>query len=260
MLLDLQHDFRRLLLGEHPPALAAAVTGDGLQPEARLRVYRNHVVISLREALRATFPVVCRLVGEDFFAGLTRAFITAHPPQTPCLFEYGAVLGDFIAGFAPASSLPYLADVARLEWAMNAAYHTRIEQPIDPALLASADPDSLARSTLLLQPSLHLVTSPHPVDAIWRANQADRDGAGVDLATSGCRLLVWRRGDDAVFQTLDAAAATFIGALMAGHTLAAALERASEAAEDFDPGIALVLLLDCGLVISLSPGMPASAG
>ena len=209
--------------------------GDGLQPEARLRVYRNHVVISLREALRATFPVVCRLVGEDFFAGLTRAFIAAHPPQSPCLFEYGAALGDFIAGFAPASSLPYLADVARLEWAMNAAYHARIEPPIDAALLASVDPDALARSTLLLQPSLHLVTSSYPVDAIWRANQADRDGAGVDLAAGGCRLLVWRRGDDAVFQTLDAAAATFIGAALAGQTLASSLDQAAGTAADFRP-------------------------
>src|SRR5690606_30106135 len=109
-------------------------------------------------------------------------FIAAHPPQSPCLFEYGASLGDFIAGFAPASSLPYLADVARLEWAMNAAYHARTEPPIDPALLASGDAAILARSTLLLQPSLHLVTSPYPVDAIWRANQAGHDGAGVDLA------------------------------------------------------------------------------
>ena len=260
MLLDLQHDFRRLLLGEHPPALADAVMGDGLPSEARLRVYRNHVVISLCEALRATFPVVCRLVGADFFAGLTRAFIAAHPPQGPCLFEYGAALGDFIAGFAPASALPYLADVARLEWAMNAAYHARIEPPIDPALLASADPDSLARSTLRLQPSLRVVSSSYPVDAIWRANQADRDGAGVDLAAGDCRLLVWRQADDAVFQKADAAAAVFIGALLGSHSLAAALERASEAVEDFDPGAALAHLLSGGLVIGLSPGSPVSAG
>lgn len=260
MLLDLQHDFRCLLLGEHPPALAAAIMGDGLQPEARLRVYRNHVVLSLREALRATFPVVCRLVGEDFFAGLTRAFIAAHPPQSPCLFEYGAALGDFIAGFAPASSLPYLADVARLEWAMNAAYHAMIEPPIDPALLASADPDSLARSTLLLQPSLHLVTSSYPVDAIWRANQGDRDGAGVDLGAGGCRLLVWRQGDDAVFQPLDATVATFVGAALAGQTLASGLEQAADRAADFDPGAALAQLLSGGLIIGLSPGMPVSAG
>jgi hypothetical protein len=260
VLLDLQHDFRRLLLGEHPPALAAAVMGDGLSPEARLRVYRNHVVISLREALRATFPVVCRLVGDDFFAGMARAFTAAHPPVSPCLFEYGAALGDFIEVFAPASSLPYLADVARLEWTMNAAYHAKSEPPIDPAILASADPDALARSTLLLQPSLHLVISPYPVDAIWRANQPDRDGAGVDLGAGGCRLLVWRQGDDAVFQPLDAAVATFVGAALAGQTLASSLEQAAETAADFDPGAALAHLLSGGLVIGLSPGAPGSTG
>lgn len=258
MLLDLQRDFRRLLLGEHPPALAAAIMGDGLQPEARLRVYRNHVVISLREALRATFPVVCRLVGEDFFAGMARAFIAVHPPHSPCLFEYGAALGDFIADFAPAASLPYLADVARLEWAMNAAYHAKSEPPIDPAVLAVADPDALARSILLLQPSLHLVTSPYPVDTIWRANQADRDGAGVDLSAGDCRLLVWRQGDDAVFQTLDAAAAAFVGATLAGQTLGSSLEQAADAAADFDPGAALAHLLSSGLIVGLSPGALAS--
>lgn len=249
---ELQYGFRRHLLEEPDEALASAVLGDGMTPDARLRIYRNHVAYSLRAALATTFPVVVRLVGEEFFGGMTRPFIARHPPRSPCLHEYGDQFPDFVADFAPAASLPYLPDVGRLEWAMNAAYHADAERPLDAAILLGLDPASLAQIRLRLQPAVGIVDSAYPVDTIWRANQADGDGSGVDLATGPRSLLVWRQDNDAVFRQLDPGGSVFVGGLLSGESMAMAAEGALAAASDFDLAGALQLLLGQGLVADIA--------
>jgi hypothetical protein len=245
MLLELQQDFRRFLLDRHPTGLPAAISDDGLQAEARLQIYRNHVTLALREALRATFPVTHRLVGETFFARLATEFIAAHPPRSPCLNEFGAELSAFVTDFAPAAALPYLSDMARLEWALNQAWHSSIEPPLQAATMATIDADVLANSTLRLQPSLQLITSQWPIEAIWRVNQPGKDGSGVDLMMGGCELVVWREGDDAVFQSVPHGTAEFVRSMLLGQTLHAAFGcNGSADALGFLLGIGLVTGVD----------------
>ena len=260
MLLELQRSFRRALLDAPDSHLATAIAGDGLAPEARLRIYRNHVALSLREALRSTFPVACRLVGDEFFAGLTRAYSSAHPPRSPCLFEYGETLPTFIAAYGPAQALPYLPDVAQLEWALNVAYNAPALAAIDPGALATLAPERLAGAAIVLQPSLVVLRSQVPVDEIWRANQPDRDGSGVDLGRGAVVLLVWRQADDAVFQQTDETFGAFVEDLAGRSALGPAFERACASAPGFDAGAALGRLLAQGLIAGIAPSPTACDG
>ena len=248
---ELQHAMRRTLLGAPDDILPATVRGDGLEPAARLRLYGNHVMTSLSEALAATFPVVRRLVGAEFFAGMARTFVSRHPPASPCLFEYGGELPEFIAVYAPAAPLPYLADVARLEWAMNHAYHGEVEPPLEASTLAALAPETLATVRFRLQPASHVIHSDWPIDSIWRANQSDGDGSGVVPGAGARTVLVWRQGDDAVFRRLDHVMAGFVAALADGATLAGAADQAIALASQFDLAAALHLLLGQGLVVGL---------
>src|SRR6266403_1205342 len=104
-------------------SIVSAIMGDGLDPAARLNIHRNHYISSLGEALKATYPVACRLVDERFFAYAASEYIKISPPRRVCLFEYGEGFPDFLAAFPACASLVYLADVARLEWLINAALH-----------------------------------------------------------------------------------------------------------------------------------------
>ena len=97
-------------------AVAALVRADRLPSIERLRIYHNHTLTSLATALGDNFPVVRRLVGEDFFRAMARRFVVAQPPRDPCLSAYGVDFADFLERFEPARALPYLPDVARLEW------------------------------------------------------------------------------------------------------------------------------------------------
>jgi hypothetical protein len=189
-------------------------------------------------------------VDRRFFGWVADRYVRAHPPAGPCLFEYGADLPDFIAALPACARLPYLADVARLEWALNAALHAPDAAPLDAESLRALEPPALARCVLPLDPSLTLLRSPWPVDAIWRANQPDADPAlSVDLDAGAVRLEVRRVGDDVVFRPLPAAAFTFRERLAAGRTLEQAVDAAFGEDPAFDLAGEIRALLDERLVV-----------
>ena len=170
-LLELQLQLRRAVLGGDTAGLVAAIRGDGLDPAARLRIYRNHAFATLGAVLEGTFPVVCRLVDKRFFAYAAHEYLREHPPHSRCLVEYGADFADFLAGFEPCKDLPYLADVARFEWALNIAATVREASPLKIEALAGIPPESAALLKISLQPSVSYFASGWPIDAIWLANQ-----------------------------------------------------------------------------------------
>src|ERR1700757_2695509 len=143
-LLDLQLRFRRAILSGDTAEIAGVILSDGLDPAARVGIYHHHAFATLGEALRGTFPVVCRLVDKRFFAYAAHEYLREHPPHSWCLVEYGADFPDFLAGFAPCQGLPYLADVARFEWALNIAATVREETPLQAERLAAIPPAEAA--------------------------------------------------------------------------------------------------------------------
>src|SRR5215468_3076483 len=195
---DIQAGFAAAILREDASDVARAIVSDGLPSAARVQLYRNHVLSSLTEALATTYPVVCRLVDPRFFGFAADAYIRRHPPTTPCLFEYGVTFPDFLGAFPPCADYPYLADVARLEWAMNTALHAEEATSIAGAALAAVPPDDVERLVLRIDPAAAWLRSEWPVDRIWAANQPDADpNLIVDLTSGGVRLEI-RRRDDAV--------------------------------------------------------------
>ena len=237
-------------------SFTAEIVGDGIAPDARLAVYRHHVLATLTDALKTTYPVVCRLVDERFFGYMADRYIRAHPPAGPCLFEFGDSLPAFIAAFGPANDLAYLPDVARLEWAMNLALHAEDTPPIESVELSAVPPALVPSLVLRLDPSITLLASPWPIDRIWRANQPGADPA-VDLAAGAARLEVRRVGDDVSFRTLDPAPHAFRAAIAGGQALAGAADTALAVGPAFDLAGALHALLEDGAIVGMSfDGVP----
>ena len=251
---ELQSEFRDGLLagrdGEAAGAIGAEILADGLSAESRLAVYRHHVLTTLTSVLKDTYGVVARLVGAGFFAYAADTFVRRHPPSAPCLFEYGAGFAEFLASFPPCRDLAYLPDVARLEWAMHAALHADDARATDLDGLREMPADSLGRVTLRLDPSLALLSSPWPIDRIWRANQPGADPqVTIDLGAGGVCVEVRRLGDDVVWRPLPRAAYAFRAALAASLTLEAAADGALAVDAAFDLTGALAALIGEGLVV-----------
>jgi len=232
---EIEAAFSRALLGGDERLASAEVLGDGLAPGARLQIYRHHVFTTLTAGLRATYPVVCRLVDERFFGYAAAQYIQSHPPHGPCLFEYGASFPEFLAAFEPCRHLRYLPDVARLEWALHDALNAEDVESLDPARLRGLTEDELPQVMLRLDPSLALLSSRWPIDRIFRVNQPEADpGTVVNLAAGGVYLEVRRIGHDAVFRALDRATYAFRLALAESHCFEEAAATALALDDSFD--------------------------
>jgi hypothetical protein len=231
---DLQAAFAVHVAGGDRADLAAAVVSDSISAEARLRVYRHHVAYSLGTALAATFPTVQALVGEDFFRAMADRFVVQALPAQPVLSEYGAGFPGFVADYEPASGLSYLADVARLDWALNVAFHSPVDRRLSVADLAAIAVEQLPSLKVALSKGAALIGSRWPLDRIWNASQPGASAEPVDLTAGRADLLVLRRPDDATFVVLERAEAAFVAALIEGNSLEAAAGRALGADASFD--------------------------
>lgn len=230
-----------------PDAIAAQSGGS----EDRFAVYRNNVVVGIGDSLAATYPVVAALVGAEFFNAMAGVFVRSMPPTSPIMIDYGGDLADFIAGFTAADGLPYLADVARLEWAISRAYHAADAEPITLAALAGIAEAALGCVRPRLHPSLRLVRSPWPIAAIWRAHQGgDPATASAALPETGECAMVVRPGLEVDIRVLDGAVFDFVAALAAGETLDAALERLATA-DAPDAAVCLAQLFETGAVVGI---------
>jgi hypothetical protein len=229
-LAELQREFAAMLLSDDAASMATLIADNGVAAAARLRIHRNTMITALEAALAISFPVVKALVGDEFFAQAARDFTLTAPPQAPLLSLYGGALPEFLASYEPASGLPYLPDVARLEWAVDQAACGPEFDAAEPALSVQL------QSTLLeIAPSLVLLDMDHPAEAIWRAVRAMDDDAlaRIDPAPVAGTIAVWRSGDGAAVSSIAAPAAAFLRKAIAGASLETALEAA--ASIEIDP-------------------------
>jgi hypothetical protein len=161
-----------------------------LEP-GRLDIYRTTIFSGLTRALRLAFPAVERPVGGEFFAGAADAFIREYLPRVAYLDLYGGGFPDFLSRFPPAISLPYLADVARLDWAVNRALHAPDDTPLDLSQLAALAPDDQDRVRFRAHSSVGSLRSDFAVNDIWRAVLKGDDQALADLDLASGRPSCW---------------------------------------------------------------------
>lgn len=232
----------------------AAIPDGVLGGGSRFAIHRANALGGLVDVLAGRFPVTGRLVGPDFFHALAQAFVAVHPPRSPVLLAWGDDLPGFIAGFAPAASVPYLADVAELEALRSQAYHAAESTPLDlPAVLATP-PDRLASSRLVLHPSVRVVRSRFPVLSIWTAHQDGR--LGEIESWNAEDVLVSRPRAEVRHHRLARGSATFLRGLAAGHTIEAAGLAALRDHPGFDVGGALASLVAAEALSSIIPPEP----
>lgn len=216
------------------------------EPDARrFAIYRNNIAMSLIAAIEARYPVSKRLVGDEFFRAMARAFVAHNKPGSAVILHYGVDFPDFIAGFGPARDLVYLADVARLENAWVESYHSAEAELLDVAALASIDPAGAGDLKFVFHPAARLLHSDHPAASIWAGHQGDGDAKAPD-DWRGEDVLVARPEAEVRVRFLPQGGYSFAEALQRGAPLAEA--HAAVDADRFDPGNHLVGLIEAGAI------------
>jgi hypothetical protein len=237
---------------------------DGKPSARRFAVYRNNVVVGLIDTLKAAYPVVVRLVGDEFFQAMARIFVSSHPPQSPMMFDYGRDFAAFIAAFPPAGRVPYLADIARLERAWVEAYHAAEARPRSAAELAlGVPPDHCGDASLDLHPSVRLVRSPYPVVTIWQMHLPGATPRPLDASAGAEDALVMRPAAEVEVRALPrGGTAEFLEALRRGTTVSVATLEALRVNPRFDLVANLREVLTLGLIAGwrVAPPLPDQRG
>ncbi|NGO55843.1 DNA-binding domain-containing protein [Allomesorhizobium camelthorni] len=246
-------DFAGPLLDPERPPPAFIAGPNGKAAKKRYAVYRNNVTVSLINALAATFPATLRITGVDFFRAMARFHVRATPPTSPLLFEYGYDFPDFIERYEYAGSMPWLADVARIERAWLDAYHAADAAPLPPQALASIPPAHLADTILTPHPATRIVRSRYPAVTIFAANRVGGPVTPIE-ASEPEDALVTRPGMEVVVRRLPPGGAVFLTRLLAGEPLAAAAEAALTDDSEFDLSANIAGMIEAGVFNDIRGG------
>jgi hypothetical protein len=228
----------------------------GTAPGERLAVHVDGYPARLHEALAQEFPAVAHLVGAGRFHALVHRYRRAAALPSYNLNDAGAELPDVLRADPLAAELPFLPDLAALEWALTRAFHAADLPPVTPARLATLGPEAIVAGRVCFQPSVAVRVSPWPIHTLWEARETPHDRIDIDL-TVGEQVLVWRAGLRVECAPIEPARAAALQALLAGETVAAVAERHG------DPTTVVSWLGDClarGLVVECGPSAHVLSG
>jgi hypothetical protein len=219
--------------------------------ERGFKAYRSNAQELAQRALAAAYPVVAELIGADSFRVLAQHCWQRHPPRRGDLAQWGAALAGFVDSLPDlALGEPYLADVARIEWALHCAATAPDAQPDTASFAMLADHDA-AQLTLVTGPGTVCVDSTYPVVSIIQAHLQGEP----TLEEAGRRLrgqvresaLVWRQGFKPRLRQAQPGETSFISALRENRSLLDALD----AAPGFDFAAWLPPAIQAGLLLGV---------
>jgi hypothetical protein len=198
----------------------------------------------------ATYPVVARLVGEDYFRSLASRYLRDFPSTSGNIQDLGANMAAFIDTLIELRELAYLSDVARLEWLIQESCRSSDAAPNDLTALADLTPAHFGELHFSLQPSARLLCSSYPLLRIWQSNQQPTESLEtISLDEGGDLLLVIRRGTEIEIESLSPGQFALLCQLEQGHSLECAVERALVAEPQLDLAKVLSRCLVCQTLV-----------
>jgi len=230
-------------------ALLPALVADDARVLDRLALYRGNVSAAWEKALANAYPVVRALVGDEFFGGLARAYGHAHPSNSGDLNRFGARFGEFIDAFEHTRALPYLGDVAALEWSVHAAHYAADAVALTREWIGALAPGELLTTRFALHPACAWLRSRFPVAGIWLAHQPQPTVGLPDSLDRGELALVVRPRWRVEVLSSSAGELAALARLRDGDDVEAAITAGLQAEPGFAFPKALVRWLDCSVLV-----------
>jgi hypothetical protein len=249
-LADFQAQVRGAIVDGNTVALAPLLTGSR-DPLKRFAIHRRHYASHLAQTLVGKFPAMEWLAGSQFMLAAAGAFIRACPPRAPCMTEYGKEFPAFVSDPAEAKELPWLRWVGELEWRLGHAALAVEHAPLALAALSEVKPEQLADCTLALQPGLHYLSAPWPVDDLIKLFLSDRAPERYALDAEDVFLEVCGARGTFSIARLDAGNFALRTALASGASIGGAAEQALGNDPTFDAGQGLVQIVTAGLATAI---------
>jgi len=233
---DTQTAFCAAILSENADPMRGLVLEDGIPAQRRIQIYRNNNRVGSFETLQATYPVIERLGGTEWFRQSAARYQREFPSRSGDLQHLGERYPNFLRADLADTAYAYFADVAALEWAYQVVLTAAERPPVDLGVLRAVAPEAYARLRFVPRPAVRMVESQYPIFAIWQANRpsAAETDLEIRLDAGASRVLLIRRRDHVELRELSRGSYGLLRQFALGATLGSAALSIAADNPDFD--------------------------
>jgi hypothetical protein len=225
-LAGLQRDLQRHVLSGDATIVAAVKATSAVPAATRLSVYSNAYRIRLAEALAANMPRLKELLGDEQFGAVAAAYVDAHPSQFASIRWFGDGLAQALALAHP--SQPWLAELARWEWALAESFDASDATPVGVECLATVAPGDWARLQLEFHPSVQYLELTTNAQALFKTLAEEQSPPQPALLERAQPWLLWRQDLKTQYRSLEPDEAAAIRFMRAGGTFGGMCETLCE--------------------------------
>jgi hypothetical protein len=198
------------------------IIGDLRTPaRERLNVYGEGYFFRLLECLSQDFKTIKELLGERRFHGLIADYLESHPSTSPSVVDLGRELSGLLKTHPLLNELPYLADLALLEWTCLESFLSDRLPPISSEALGAISPELLERAILRIQPCVRLLQLDWPVQSL-------RESSGTTIERQSTSYLIDRNGSQILVQAISPKEWELGVDLIHSHPLSSVVNKASD--------------------------------
>jgi hypothetical protein len=222
---ELQAGFARAMIEGAAPTLLPWIGTRGIEPAARLQIYRNAILATQVASLVASFPAVERMLGVDCFDGWATRYAAWHGSRSGNLQNLGDDFADYLEARPELANLGWLGGLAQLDWLRQCTILAADAEALDAASLRAALLAAGDDPLLHLLPCVYAIAADFPVLDLWRYSESP-DAVSVDLAGGAQGVLMWREDGQVVMLACTPAAVALVTALKHGERVSVALDAA----------------------------------
>ena len=197
--------------------LAGQITSDDIAPASRMQVYQNNYRATLVDLILQVFPIASAFVGEDFLRAAAGHFLDEEPPVSAALENYGASFPDFLSHYSHADDVPYLADIAAMEWAVYELQHIKT---LADYIAADEEMDietiSISGAEIICNPDLRIIQSDYPLLQLWMVGAGQLLPEAVHIGAGAQNVGVYVDGFEIKMNSISAAELELLTYLMHG--------------------------------------------
>lgn len=191
--------------------------------EERLSIYGDGYFGRIIEVLGANYSSVKNVVGSHPFEHLARAYLVKYPSRFKSIDDVGADLAVFLKRSPLTKKLPFLPELALLEWSAHQSFFANDLPLLNPKELNGISEKKWGKAVMTLDPSVRIHKVNWPVDELWRLD--GKWDKRRKFKKEKRLVLVFRRPDKLVrMRSLSVAQFELLDHLKKGRMLGQALQ------------------------------------
>jgi hypothetical protein len=199
-LAELQRDFQRHVMHGHTRIVAAVEGSSEVPATLRLAIYSEAYRLRLTEALASTLPRLQQLLGKKQFADIAREYIDLCPSSYPSIRWFGEQMPRLLQDSFPEH--PWLAELARWEWSVAAAFDGADAEAVGIEALAAIAPEQWPTLTFQFHPTVQVLAMSTNAPALFKALSADDPLPECVVLEAAQYWLIWREGLKTQYRSL----------------------------------------------------------